>query len=109
MINDNPPSNVESKTTVGTAAAAGTKRNQQAPHRSRLNQPQQQKPAASAGAQGKNIKRHEYASKFDHYDEVKTTGNTLNRHPATAVGGRRPRPELNKVSEDNYAPNLMQE
>ena len=106
---ENQPSNVESKTTVGTAAAAaGAKRNQQVPARQRVYQPQQQKPASSAGA-GKNIKRREYASNFDHYDEVKTTGNTLNRHPATAAGGRRPRPALNKINDDNYAVNLTQD
>ena len=75
MINENnPPSNAESKTTVGTAAAI--KRNQ-VPNRPRNNQPGQPKPMVSAGQQravGQGIKRREYASNNELYDAAKTTG-----------------------------------
>ena len=58
-----------------------------------------------------NSNRREHAnelSNFDQYDEIKGTGKTLSRHPATAIGGRRPRPE-NRTNTDEYAPNLIQE
>ena len=87
LIGGVQPSNAESKTTVDTKPLAGRQQNIPIKQRSVVHQPKKLNGIANGNARGLN--RRGYGNNFDQYDEMKTTGNTLNRHPATATGGKK--------------------
>ena len=87
LIGGVQPSNVESKTTVDTRPIVG--RNQSIPIKQKSANNNVNRSNDLSSGYGGEANRRGYGNRFDHYDEVKATGNKLTRHPATATGGKR--------------------
>ena len=100
------PSNVESKTTVDTRPLVG--RNQSIPTKQKSANNNVHKSNDLTSGYGREANRRGYGNRFDHYDEVKATGNKLTRHPATATGGKRINIQQ-RQKQAQYAPNLVPE